>query len=77
MKLDVHDLFLKDAIDEILIKLDECEELGDKTLEVIHGYKHGTRIRNYIRSDGFLNDVARNGYIITGKNFSDKGVSIF
>lgn len=41
MKLDVHNLFLKDAIDEIMIKFDECEELGDYTLEVVHGHKHG------------------------------------
>jgi len=71
MKLNVHNLFLKDALDEIMVKLDECRELGDTTLEIIHGYKHGTTIKDYISSDGFIKDVARNGHKITSKNFSD------
>lgn len=77
MKLNVHDLFLKDALDEIMVKLDECRELGNNTLEIIHGYKHGTIIKDYIRSDGFITDVARNGHEFASKNFSDKGVSLF
>lgn len=77
MKINVHNLFLKDAIDEIIIKFDECGELGDNTLEIIHGYKHGCRIRDYIRSAGFINEIARQGHVITSKNFSDKGVTIF
>ena len=28
MKLDVHKLFLNDAIEEIMMKFDECVELG-------------------------------------------------
>jgi len=77
MKLNVHKLFLDDAIEEIMIKFDECVELGDKSLEIIHGQKHGTRIKDYIRSNGFLKEVARNGYEIISKNFSDGGVTIF
>ncbi len=77
MKLNVHRLYLKDALDEIIIKFDECKELGDNTLEIIHGYKHGTIIKDYVRSDGFIKDVARNGHEIASKNFSDKGVTIF
>jgi len=77
MELNVHNLFLKDAIDEIMIKFDECEEIGDIILVIIHGHKHGTRIRDYIRSDGFLNEVNRKGHKITNKSFSDKGVTIF
>ena len=49
MRLDVHKQFLKDAIEEILIKFDECAELGDNSLEIVHGHKHGTAIRDYIR----------------------------
>lgn len=77
MKLDVHNLFLKDAIDEIMYKFDECKELGDSVLEIIHGHKHGTRIKNYIRSDGFFNEVFRNGHEIVSKSFSDAGKTIF
>jgi len=77
MKLNVHKLYLNDALDEIMIKFDECRKLGDNTLEIIHGYKHGTIIKDYIRSDGFIKDVARNGHEIESKNFSDKGVTVF
>ncbi len=77
MKLDVHKLFLKDAIDEIMFKFDECKEIGDNMLEIIHGHKHGTRIRDHIRSDIFLNDANQNGHIIISKDFSDNGVTIF
>lgn len=77
MELNVHNLFLRDAIDEIMIKFDECEEIGDNILAIIHGHKHGTRIRDYIRSEGFLNEVNRKGHKITNKSFSDKGVTIF
>jgi len=77
MKLDVHNLYLKDAIDEIMFKFDECKGIGDNTLEVIHGHKHGTRIRDYIRSDGFLNDASQNGHIIINNDFSDNGATKF
>jgi len=77
MELNVHNLFLEDAIDEIMIKFDECEQIGDNILVIIHGHKHGTRIRDYIRSDGFLKDANQKGHKITNKDFSDKGVTIF
>ncbi|MFX1569444.1 MAG: Smr/MutS family protein [Promethearchaeota archaeon] len=77
MKLDVHNLFLKDAIDEIMFKFDECKEIGDNSLEIIHGYKHGTKIRDYLRSEGFLNDATQNGHIIISKDFSDNGATVF
>ena len=77
VRLNVHKLFLKDAIDEILIKFDECAELGDNTLEIVHGHKHGTAIRDYIRNEGFLKEVSRNGHEILSKNFSNKGATVF
>ena len=77
MKLDVHNLYLKDAIDEIIYIFDECKELGDNSLEIIHGHKHGAIIKNYIRSDGFFKDAIRNGHEIISKNFSDDGKTVF
>lgn len=77
MILDVHKLYLKDAIDEIMYKFDECKELRDDTLQIIHGHKHGSRIKNYIRSEGFLRDAIRYGHTIISKNFSDDGKTIF
>ncbi len=60
-----------------MYKFDECKELGDNFLEIIHGHKHGTRIKNYIRSDGFFRDFIRNGHEIISKNYSDDGKTIF
>ena len=77
MKLNVHNLLLDEAIEEIMMKFYECVELGDKSLEIIHGYKHGTSIKDHIRSNSFLNESARSGYKIISKNFSDAGVTIF
>ncbi len=77
MRLDVHKLFLNDAIDEIMIKFDECVELRDFSLEIIHGYKHSTRIKDYLHSNGFMKEVARNGNVIVSKNIADGGVTIF
>ena len=61
MILDVHKLSLNEAIDEILYKFDECKECGEDTLQIIHGYKHGTKIKDYIRSSGFESEMAKNG----------------
>ena len=71
MKINVHKLFLNDAIDEIMIKFYECVELRDLTLEVIHGYKHGIRIRDHIRSNVFMKEAARIGYEIVSKSIAD------
>ena len=77
MILDVHNLYLKDAIDEILYKFDECKECGDNILQIIHGHKHGTRIKDYIRSSGFLLEMTKNGNEVIEWSFSQEGVTIF
>ena len=77
MILDVHSLYLKDTIDEILYKFDECKECGDDTLQIIHGHKHGTKIKDYIRSSGFILEMAKNGNELIDKSFSQEGVTIF
>ena len=77
MILDVHSLYLKDAIDEILYKFDECKECGDDTLQIIHGHKHGTMIKDYVRSSGFISEMAKNGNEVIESSFSKEGVTIF
>ena len=76
MILDVHNLYLKDAIDEILYKFDECKECGDDTLQVIHGHKHGTIIKDHIRSSGFILEMAIHGNEVIERSFSQEGVTI-
>ncbi len=77
MELNVHKLTVEEAIEEIMFKFDECVEIGENTLKIIHGHKHGTRIKDNIRSNGFLKKTSRIGYKIVSKNYSDAGVTIF
>ena len=77
MKLDVHHLSLNEAIDEILYKFDECKECGEDILQIIHGHKYGTIIRDYIRSSGFIVEMTKEGNEIIQKSFPHEGVTIF
>ena len=77
MILDVHNLYLKDAIDEILYKFDDCKECGDDTLQIIHGHKHGTKIKDRIRSSGFILEMAKHGNEVIERSFSQEGATIF
>ena len=77
MKINLHNHSLEEAKEELCYSLEECRIQADNTLEIIHGHKHGAAIRDYIRSDKFLNDTAKLGHFITSKNFSDDGMSIF
>ncbi len=77
MEINVHKLTVEEAIEEIMFKFRECAEIGDYMLKIIHGHKHGTRIKDTIRANIFLNETARNGYKIVNKNYSDAGVTIF
>ena len=65
MNLDLHEHSLEEAREAICYSLEECKVIRDTTLEIKHGYKHGTAIREYIRSDRFMNDIARLGFSIT------------
>lgn len=77
MELDVHNHSIEEAIEAILYKFDECKECRDNSLQIIHGHKHGTVIKDYIRSSGFILEVAKMGNQIIEKNFSNEGVTIF
>jgi len=77
MKIDLHNHSLGEAKEEICYSLEECQIQMDSTLEIIHGHKHGTAIRDYIRSNRFLNDTAKLGHVITSENFNDDGKTTF
>jgi len=51
MEFYVHNLTVMEVIYDIMDKLEECISIGDRTLRVIRGHKHGTRIRDNIRSN--------------------------
>lgn len=77
MKIDLHNHSLEEVKEAICYSLEECQIQMDSTLEIIHGHKHGTAIRDYIRSNRFLNDTAKLGHAINSKNFSDDGKTRF
>ena len=77
MILDVHNHSLEEAIEAILYKFDECKECRDNSLQIIHGHKHGTVIKDYVRSSGFILEVAKMGNEIIESSFSQEGVTIF
>ena len=76
MILDVHKLSLEEAIEEILYKFDECKEFRDDSLQIIHGHKHGTVIKDHVRSNGFILELAKTGNEIIERSFSQEGVTI-
>ena len=57
-KLDLHNTTLYNAKLDICEKLVEAHFLGTKSVELIHGYRRGQSIRNYIRNPhGLVRDL--------------------
>ncbi len=54
MDLNVHKLTVEESIEEIMFKFEECVEIGDNTLKIIHGHKHGTPNKGYYSSKCFF-----------------------
>ena len=77
MKIDVHGYELWEAIEEIVRALEECHIQGDSRIEIVHGYRKGQVLKNYIRSDGFLREIAREGYKLKRIKSENPGVSFF
>lgn len=68
MLIDLHGFCLKDAIEEVLCKLNELVANGQQLLEIIHGYRNGQVLKNYFQSKEFLKDMKACGYIVTPKH---------
>ena len=62
LECDLHGCELSEAKIEVFHALEECAINEDKILEIVHGYYHGTVLRNYFRSKRFLQEAAREGY---------------
>ncbi len=77
MEIDVHGMYLEEAIEEIIYCLDECNLKGINRISIIHGHKHGSVIKSYIQSEGFLKEIEREGYILKQEESSNPGISIF
>jgi len=64
LECDLHGRELSEAIIEVFHALEECAVNEDKSLEIVHGYYHGTVLRNYFRSKRFLQKASKEGYNI-------------
>ncbi len=77
MKKDLHGYELWEALDEITLVLEECKLNGDSQLELVHGFRQGQVLKNYIQSEGFIKEMAREGFKLIRKQSPNPGVSIF
>jgi len=77
LEINLHGHELWGAIDEVLSVLEECKINGDGEINIIHGYKHGQVLKNYFRSNKFLVEMAREGFRLKKKEFSNSGESTF
>ena len=77
MKIDLHGNILVEALDEILLCLEECELIGDNHVEIVHGYRHGQILKNYVQSEKFIREMARAGYALIRTNSPNRGTSCF
>ena len=73
LECDLHGCELSEAIIEVFQALEECAVNEDKILEIVHGYYHGTVLRNYFRSKRFLQEAAKEGYNLRKVKSSNPG----
>lgn len=67
---------MKDAIHFVKLKIDECIDCDIDGLKLIHGYHHGTRLRDYFRSDLFREEMKNEGKIIGISSIRDLGYTL-
>jgi dsDNA-specific endonuclease/ATPase MutS2 len=77
MEIDIHGLHLWEAIDEIIYFLEECRLNGIQEISIVHGYHHGKILKDYIRSDGFIKEMRREGFSLKKIKSSNEGVTRF
>ena len=76
LPIDLHGFYLKEAIIYVESKLEECIDRGVGGLRLIHGYHHGTILREYFRSEKFKIDMTHVGLIIGIYNIKDLGYTL-
>ncbi|MEJ2249868.1 MAG: Smr/MutS family protein, partial [Candidatus Lokiarchaeota archaeon] len=65
------------SIDEIIYRLEECRINGIKEISIIHGYRHGNILKDYIRSEGFLIEMEKAGFTLEIRNSQNEGLTCF
>ena len=71
MEIDMHGFELWEALEEIVFYLEECKAKDIKEISIIHGFHGGKVLKNYIQSEGFLKEMAREGFQLERKENSN------
>jgi predicted HAD superfamily phosphohydrolase len=77
MEIDIHGMRLWEAIDEIIYRLEESRLHEDEALKVIHGYRRGKVLKDYIQSEGFIREMKRAGYSLKKRGIRNRGATTF
>jgi len=77
MEIRIRGLELWEALEEISYRLEECQIKGIQEISIIHGYRKGQVLKNYIQSEGFLKEMKREGFRLKRIESSNPGVSNF
>ena len=78
MKIDLHGYRVEEAFEEILLIIEEALTMGDKQLGIVHGYRHGQKLKNFFRSQQFHDELRRRGfYIKRSGNRNNPGYTSF
>ncbi|MBD3200657.1 MAG: hypothetical protein GF316_11625 [Candidatus Lokiarchaeota archaeon] len=77
MELDIHGMTLLEAIDEIVYSLEECRTKGDNEMNIIHGFRHGKVLKDYVQSKGFIKEMKKAGFTLIRKESQNQGQSLF
>jgi len=63
-ELDLHELYVKDALIKVKVKLKECQTNNKKGIKIIHGYHRGHALRDYFRSQLFIKEMKKVGLYV-------------
>ena len=77
MEIDIHGMRLWEAIDEIIYRLEECRIQDVKSITIIHGYRHGRVLKDYIQSRGFIREMRREGFHLKKQRSPRQGATKF
>ena len=77
MEINLHGFELWEAIEEILYKLEECQVNDIHEITLIHGYHKGQVLKNYVKSEGFLKEMSKEGFELKKIGSPNSGVSSF
>lgn len=77
LKIDLHGFELATAKTELYYALKECIMNNDDEIEIVHGYQHGSVLKNYIESNYFIQDMKKSGFILRLKSMPNQGSTIF